>query len=228
MQQELAREQRFSNDACMALLKGVSLLRDATDALERDIKTAFEERGMAVSRVLGNSAPYVTTVDQSDIDPLDYERREMAALAEDYMITIHNYVMFNKENEEIEAKASTMFKVGDKVKNVNAVCKHYGSEGIVKEIRDLPEDMGYAVVYECTNDGATWKKGDMIGKTEIQLKKIKASEDDYDMEEDEDYKGMMTTEGQKFNDFLKQCIPNKQGDDKSKFKSCLEDYRKNK
>jgi hypothetical protein len=158
--------------------------------------------------------------------------QQMAALAEDYMITIHNYVMFNKENQEIEAKASTMFKVGDKVKNVNAVCKHYGSEGIVKEIRDLPEDMGYAVVYECTNDGATWKKGDMIGKTEIQLKKIKASEDeiedDYDMEEDEDYKGMMLSEGQKFNEFLKQCIPTKQGDDKSKFKSCLEDYRKNK
>ena len=154
--------------------------------------------------------------------------QQMAILAEDYMITIHNYVMFNKENEEIEAKASTMFKVGDKVKNVNAVCKHYGSEGIVKEIRDLPEDMGYVVVYECTNDGATWKKGDMIGKTEIQLKKIKASEDDYDMEEDEDYKGMIVTEGQKFNEFLKQCITTKQGDDKSKFKSCLEDYKKNK
>lgn len=82
IQQALAREDRFSNDACMALLKGVSLLRDATDALERDIKTAFEERGMSISRVLGNSAPYVTTVDQNDVDPLDYERREMAALAE--------------------------------------------------------------------------------------------------------------------------------------------------
>jgi hypothetical protein len=160
--------------------------------------------------------------------------QQMAALAEDYMITIHNYVMFNKENEEPEememeeVESSTMFKVGDKVKNVNAKCKHYGSEGTVKEIRDLPEDMGYAVVYECTNDGATWKKGDMLGKTEIQLKKIKASEDDYDMEEDEDYKGMMVTEGQKFNEFLKKCIVTKKGDDKSKFKSCLEDYRKNK
>lgn len=82
MQQELSREQRFSSDACMALLKGVSLLRDATDALEKDIRAAFEERDRAVSRVLGNSAPYVTTVDQNDIDPLDYERREMAALAE--------------------------------------------------------------------------------------------------------------------------------------------------
>jgi hypothetical protein len=95
--------------------------------------------------------------------------QQMAALAEDYMITIHNYVMFNKEEESI---ASAMFQVGDKVKNINAMCKHYGSEGVVKEIRDLPEDMGYAVVYECTNDGPTWKKGDLLGKTEIQLKKI--------------------------------------------------------
>jgi hypothetical protein len=101
--------------------------------------------------------------------------QQMAILAEDYMITIHNYVMFNKENQE--SSASMMFKVGDKVKNVNAECKHYGSEGIVKEIRDLPEDMGYAVVYECTNDGASWKKGDMLGKTEIQL--VKACLEDY-------------------------------------------------
>ena len=151
--------------------------------------------------------------------------QQMAALAEDYMITIHNYVMFNKENEE--SSASMTFKIGDKVKNVNAECKHYGSEGIVKEIRDLPEDMGYAVVYECTNDGASWKKGDMLGKTEIQLVKASYNEK-YQIEADEEYKKMMVTEGQKFNDFLKQCIPTKQGDDKSKFKSCLEDYRKNK
>jgi hypothetical protein len=185
--------------------------------------------------------------------------QQMAALAEDYMITIHNFVMFNKENESVaqmtgpindyvskESKrtdnwstpineytqSNSMFKVGDKIININPYCKHYGSEGIVKEIRDLPEDMGYAVVYQCTNDGANWKKGDMVGKTEIQLKKIKASEDeiedDYDMEEDDDYKGMMVTEGQKFNDFLKQCIPTKQGDGKSKFKSCLQDYKNKK
>lgn len=109
--------------------------------------------------------------------------QQQAALAEDYMITIHNYVMFNKEEEETEAKASTMFRVGDKVKNINASCKHYGSEGIVKEILDLGirvegqsqgvlEDIGYAIVYECTNEGITWKKGDLLGKTEIQLKKI--------------------------------------------------------
>jgi hypothetical protein len=157
--------------------------------------------------------------------------QQMAALAEDYMITIHNYVMFNKENEESEdmeeSEASMMFKVGDKVRNVNAECKHYGSEGIVKEIRDLPEDMGYAVMYECTNDGSSWKKGDMLGKTEIQLVKASYNEK-YQIEADEEYKKMMTIEGEKFNEFLKKCIPTKKGDDKSKFKSCLEDYKKNK
>ena len=150
--------------------------------------------------------------------------QQMAILAEDYMITIHNYVMFNKEDESI---ASVMFKVGDKVKNINAECKHYGSEGIVKEVRDLPEDMGYAVVYECTNDGPTWKKGDMLGKTEIQLVKASYNEK-YQIEADEEYKKMMTVEGEKFNEFLKKCVPTKKGDDKSKFKSCLEDYKKNK
>ena len=151
--------------------------------------------------------------------------QQMAILAEDYMITIHNYVMFNKENQE--SSASMMFKVGDKVKNVNAECKHYGSEGIVKEIRDLPEDMGYAVMYECTNDGSSWKKGDMLGKTEIQLVKASYNEK-YQIEADEEYKNMMTIEGEKFNEFLKKCVPTKKGDDKSKFKSCLEDYKKNK
>jgi len=84
--------------------------------------------------------------------------QQMAALAEDYMITIHNYVMFNKENQNAEASKN----------------------------------------------------------------------ETYTIEADEEYKNMMTIEGQKFNEFLKKCIVTKKGDDKSKFKSCLEDYKKNK
>jgi hypothetical protein len=125
--------------------------------------------------------------------------QQMAALAEDYMITIHNFVMFNKEDQSVAqmtgpindyvskeskttddwstpineyAQSNSIFKIGDKVRNINPYCKHYGSEGEVKEIRDLPEDMGYAVIYECSNDGSSWIKGDMLGKTEIQLQKI--------------------------------------------------------
>jgi hypothetical protein len=107
------------------------------------------------------------------------------AILDDYMATIYDYIMYPSKEEEMEDQqnpnlnpnlnlnqASSMFKVGDKVKNINAMCKHYGSEGVVKEIRDLPQDMGYAVIYECTNNGSTWKMGDMLGKTEIQLQKI--------------------------------------------------------
>ena len=205
-------------------LAQVEEIEDPADELE-DYKEDFY--GMIVGSINSIYQHAKNVMDKVN-DPMVKENltepflQQMAALAEDYMITIHNYVMFNKENQE--SSASIMFKVGDKVKNVNAECKHYGSEGIVKEIRDLPEDMGYAVVYECTNDGPTWKKGDMLGKTEIQL--VKASDCGY--EDDEEYKKMMITEGQKFNEFLKQCIPNKQGDDKNKFKSCLQDYKNKK
>ena len=261
-------------------LAQVEEMEDAEDELE-DYKEDFY--GMIVGSINSIYQHAKNVMDKVN-DPMVKENltepflQSMAALAEDYMITIHNYVMFNKENEEGEEmemeenEAAMMFKVGDKVRNINPDCKHYGSEGVVKEIRTLPEDMGYAVVYECTNEGLTWKKGDMLGKTEIQLQKIeakwsvkykrsidcnnpkgfsqkqycknKASEDEmddeedeedekdekeeYKMEKDEEYKTMTVSEGQKFNDFLKQCIPTKQGDDKSKFQACLRDYKNKK
>lgn len=208
-------------------LAQVEEVEDIEDELE-DYKEDFY--GMIVGSINSIYQHAKNVMDKVN-DPMVKENltepflQQMAILAEDYMITIHNYVMFNKENQE--SSASMMFKVGDKVKNVNAECKHYGSEGIVKEIRDLPQDMGYAVVYECTNDGSSWKKGDMLGKTEIQLVKASYNEK-YTIEADEEYKKMMVVEGQKFNEFLKQCIPSKKGDDKAKFKSCLEDYKRNK
>ena len=76
MQQELAREQRFGQDALAALLKGVTLLRDATDALERDIKTALGERHQAISRVLGSDPPNITMVEPGY--QIDTERALMA------------------------------------------------------------------------------------------------------------------------------------------------------
>ena len=219
----------------------VIFLEDKSLAQVEEVEDEFEDYkedfyGMIVGSINSIYQHAKNVMDKVN-DPMVKENltepflQQMAILAEDYMITIHNYVMFNKENEGSEdmkeSEASVMFKVGDKVRNVNAECKHYGSEGIVKEIRDLPEDMGYAVIYECTNDGSSWKKGDMLGKTEIQLVKASYNEK-YQIEADEEYKKMMTIEGEKFNEFLKKCVPTKKGDDKSKFKSCLEDYKKNK
>ena len=160
------------------MLAQVEEVEDVEDEYE-DYKEDFY--GMIIGSITSIQQHAKNILDKLE-DPMVKENltepflQQMAILAEDYIITIHNYVMFNKEeeiNEEMEeSEASCMFKVGDKVRNINASCKHYGSEGIVKEIRNLPEDIGYAVVYECTNEGVTWKKGDLLGKTEVQLKKI--------------------------------------------------------
>ena len=58
---------------------------------------------------------------------------------------------------------------GDHVINNNPNCKHYGSEGIVIDIRSLDGDLGKSVTYRCTNSGPRWGKGDMLEKTMDQL-----------------------------------------------------------
>jgi hypothetical protein len=65
--------------------------------------------------------------------------------------------------------AKCSLKAGDMVRNINEACMHYGSEGIVENIEELPDHMGQVVVYKTTNAGPTWKEGDKLKKTENQL-----------------------------------------------------------
>lgn len=147
------------------------------------------------------------------------------AITEDYMVMIHNYVMFAEESDANYMSSEPMFMVGQKVRNVNKNCYHYGSEGIIKEIKDLPNQMGKVISYEVTNEGPTYKKGDVLTKTVDQLSRAQVYAS---YEEEEEYKSMCETEGQNFKDFLQKCIPSKQGTDKEKFQSCLLEYKKNK
>ena len=100
------------------------------------------------------------------------------AITEDYVTTIHNYIMFNKEDEYSNANDNGKmqdeeddYENGAMVKNVNPSCDHYGSEGIVQSVEDLPNKMGKVVKYKVTNDGATYKVGDVLTKTKDQLRK---------------------------------------------------------
>jgi hypothetical protein len=77
------------------------------------------------------------------------------------------YALLNIVQEKITS--STKFKTGDKVKNVNATCKHYGSEGVVDSIEQIPDDIGYIVGYKTTNMGPTWTVDQYLKKTEDQL-----------------------------------------------------------
>jgi len=61
------------------------------------------------------------------------------------------------------------FVVGDRVKNVNPECKHYGSRGTVIGVNYLPNEMGKVVTYEASNSGDNWTIGQPITKTEVQL-----------------------------------------------------------
>ena len=60
-------------------------------------------------------------------------------------------------------------KCGDRVMNVNPGCKHYGSEGVVMNIDELPNGMGKVITYVVTNTGSTYNPGKTLIKTMDQL-----------------------------------------------------------
>jgi hypothetical protein len=69
----------------------------------------------------------------------------------------------------IQVAIASMMKVGDRVKNINTECAHYGSEGVIEDIQQLPYDMGYIVSYKTTNSGPTWEANQTLRKTKDQL-----------------------------------------------------------
>lgn len=93
------------------------------------------------------------------------------ALLENYINSIHGYLMYPKEGFASITKNGLErdFEIGSKVKNINPSCKHYGSEGIVEEVKDLPDDMGKVVKYKVTNSGPNYKAGESLTKTIDQL-----------------------------------------------------------
>jgi hypothetical protein len=58
---------------------------------------------------------------------------------------------------------------GERIKNINPGCAHFGSEGIVQSVSSLPEDKGMVVAYIVTNNGDTYSEGDTLEKTLDQL-----------------------------------------------------------
>jgi hypothetical protein len=82
----------------------------------------------------------------------------------------------------IQFAISSMMKIGDRVKNINTECTHYGSEGVIEDIQQLPYDMGYIIAYRTTNSGPTWQADQMLKKTKDQL--ALALEETEDKEED--------------------------------------------
>jgi len=60
-------------------------------------------------------------------------------------------------------------KVGDMVKNTNTSCPHHKSQGMVKKIIPMPNDVGNLIKYIVMNQGDTYQAGDVLTKTIDQL-----------------------------------------------------------
>jgi len=158
---------------------------DPTSEVENESENNGEQEGEhkdeAVEMALGQLA-YVAEhskdlIEKIKADPSLCEEIEPWALSkitlmEDYMFSVYNYIVYSKESE---IEASSEIKAGMKVLNINASCKHYGSEGIVKEIKDLPDNMGKVVVYEVENEASEYKKGDILTKTIDQIQLLESS-----------------------------------------------------
>ncbi len=71
------------------------------------------------------------------------------------------------EEDDIASRGTYTFGTGDIVNNVNPGCTHYGSKGIVIQIPSQG-----MVRYSVTNNGDTYKPGDILTKTADQLEKI--------------------------------------------------------
>ena len=88
----------------------------------------------------------------------------------------------DKKSPSFKKFMHDQFTSGDHVENINPSCEHYGSTGIVKAVKKLPEigskhvkskrnDPGLVVVYQVDNEGDTFQPGDLLTKTLNQLKK---------------------------------------------------------
>ena len=95
------------------------------------------------------------------------------ALIEHHINNVHSYIVYPREGfaSEVVEDTEDDMQEGCAVMNINSKCMHYGSMGIVKAIKDLPDNSGKVITYEVANDGSNYKKGDLLTKTKDQLRK---------------------------------------------------------
>jgi len=157
------------------LLKLAPHLAQAEEIAE-EIETESEDINEDASEMAIAQLAYISDYSKDLLDKLNANPKMSEAiepwvqskitLMEDYLFAVYNYLVYSQKAEEDK----NVIEAGMRILNTNASCKHYNSEGIIKEIKDLPDDMGKIVAYEVINDGANFKKGDILTKTIDQIK----------------------------------------------------------
>ena len=157
------------------LLKLAPHLAQAEEIAE-EIETESEDVNEDASEMAIAQLAYISDYSKDLLDKLNANPKMSEAiepwvqskitLMEDYLFAVYNYLIYSQKAEEDK----NVIEAGMRILNTNASCKHYNSEGIIKEIKDLPDDMGKIIAYEVINDGANFKKGDILTKTIDQIK----------------------------------------------------------
>jgi len=157
------------------LLKLAPHLAQAEEIAE-EIETESEDINEDASEMAIAQLAYISDYSKDLLDKLNANPKMSEAiepwvqskitLMEDYLFAVYNYLVYSQKAEEDK----NVIEAGMRILNINASCKHYNSEGIIKEIKDLPDNMGKIIAYEVINDGANFKKGDILTKTIDQIK----------------------------------------------------------
>lgn len=157
------------------LLKLAPHLAQAEEIAE-EIETESEDINEDASEMAIAQLAYISDYSKDLLDKLNANPKMSEAiepwvqskitLMEDYLFAVYNYLVYSQKAEEDK----NIIEAGMRILNINASCKHYNSEGIIKEIKDLPDNMGKIIAYEVINDGANFKKGDILTKTIDQIK----------------------------------------------------------
>jgi len=157
------------------LLKLAPHLAQAEEIAE-EIETESEDVNEDASEMAIAQLTYISDYSKDLLDKLNVNPKMSEAiepwvqskitLMEDYLFAVYNYLIYSQKKEEDK----NVIEAGMRILNINASCKHYNSEGIVKEIKDLSDDMGKIIAYEVINDGSNFKKGDILTKTIDQIK----------------------------------------------------------
>jgi hypothetical protein len=92
-------------------------------------------------------------------DKLEPWVQSKITIIEDYLASIHSYMVYPSDEKGFEVEDETGLKEGMRV---------------MKQILNLPDNMGKIVAYEVINDGPTYKKGDILKKTIDQLQALEA------------------------------------------------------
>ena len=148
--------------------------QEITEEIETESEDVNEEAAeMAIAQLAYISDYSKDLLDKLRANPKMSEEIEpwvqsKITLMEDYLFAVYNYLVYSQESENENDKQ--VMEAGMRILNINPSCKHYNSEGIIKEIKDLPNDMGKIVAYEVLNDGKNFKKGDILTKTIDQIK----------------------------------------------------------